>query len=104
MLKLSRCLTYEKFKWTSVKMRCIKEEDNVVKKEFQKKIHNKNTQHCIYTSQFTTSCFYTSIMDTSVPKVAIVNCEHISPNLLTYVNKDSWKSCGYMIYNVKGVC
>ena len=40
MLKLSRCLTYEKFKWTSVKMRCIKEEDNVVKKEFQKKIHN----------------------------------------------------------------
>ena len=51
-------------------MRCIKEEDNVVKKEFQKKIHNIVylqsilDELSIYTSQFTTSCFYTSKMDT----------------------------------------
>ena len=70
MLKLSRCLTYEKFKWTGVKMRCIKEEDNIVKKEFQKKIHNIDyfqsilDELSIYTSQFTTSSFYTTTMDT----------------------------------------
>lgn len=51
-------------------MRCIKEEDNVVKKEFQKKIHNIVyfqsilDELSIYTSQFTTSSFYTSKMDT----------------------------------------
>ena len=60
----------EKFKWNGVKMRCIKEEDNVVKKEFQEKIHNIDyfqsilDELSIYTSQFTTSSFYTTTMDT----------------------------------------
>ena len=51
-------------------MRCIKEDDNVVKKEFQKKIHNIVyfqsilDELSIYTSQFTTSSFYTTAMDT----------------------------------------